>query len=62
MKKALGYLLSTIGIIGFLSLYFLTVIFKENDNIGYIIMVVGYITISIFVIGIRLIRKNKKQV
>lgn len=61
MKKILGYVLSIIGTIGFLSLYFLTVIFKDNDNIGYIIMIIGYLAISVFIIGIKLI-KSKKQV
>lgn len=62
IKKVLGYILSIVGILGFLSLYFLIVFFKDNDNIGYIIMAIGYIVISVFIIGIRLIKKNKKQV
>lgn len=61
MKKILGYILSIAGIIGFLSLYFLTVIFKDNDNIGYIIMIIGYIAISVFIIGVKLIKNSKNR-
>lgn len=58
MKKILGYLLSAIGTLGFFSLYFLTVIFKENENIALIIMGIGYVAVSIFIIGVMLIRKK----
>ncbi len=59
MKKILGFIFVIVGIVIFLSLYFLTVIFKANDNIGLIIMGVGYVGVTIFVIGVMLIRKNK---
>lgn len=58
MKKILGYLLSIVGIIVFISLYFLTVVFKEKDNIALIIMGIGYIGVSIFIVGVMLIRKK----
>ena len=61
MKKILGYILSTIGVIIFLSLYFLTVLFKENENIALIIMGVGYIGVISFIVGVMFIRKNKGQ-
>ncbi len=59
MKKILGFIFAIVGIVIFLSLYFLTVIFKENDNIGLIIMGVGYVGVTLFIIGVMLIRKNK---
>ena len=59
MKKIRGFILASAGVVIFLSLYFLTVIFKENDNIGLIIMGVGYVGVTIFIIGVMLIRKNK---
>lgn len=58
MKKILGYILSIVGIIVFISLYFLTVVFKEKDNIALIIMGIGYIGVSIFIVGVMLIRKK----
>lgn len=61
MKKILGYILSTIGVIIFLSLYFLTVLFKESENIALIIMGVGYIGVISFIVGVMFIRKNKGQ-
>lgn len=60
MKKILGFILSTIGVIIFLSLYFLTVLFKESENIGLIIMGVGYVGVTLFIIGVMLIRKKEK--
>lgn len=59
MKKILGFIFAIVGIVIFLSLYFLTIIFKENDNIGLIIMGVGYVGVTLFIIGVMLIRKNK---
>ncbi|MBQ8292936.1 MAG: hypothetical protein IJX78_03895 [Bacilli bacterium] len=61
MKKVLGYILSVMGIIGFVSLYFLMVLFKESPAIGYIVMGIGYIVVTVFIIGVRLIVKRKKQ-
>ena len=61
MKKIIGFIFLIIGVIIFLSLYFLTVLFKESDNIGLIIMVVGYVGVALFIIGIMLIRNNKKE-
>lgn len=60
IKKVLGYLLSSLGVIIFLSLYFLTVLFKDQDNIAIIIMGVGYVSITIFIIGIMLVRKKEE--
>ena len=60
MKKILGFILSTMGVIIFLSLYFLTVLFKESENIGLIIMGVGYVGVTLFIIGVMLIRKKEK--
>lgn len=60
MKKILGFILSIIGVIIFLSLYFLTVLFKESENIGLIIMGVGYVGVTLFIIGVMLIRKKEK--
>ncbi len=37
MKKILGFILSIIGFLGFLSLYVLMVIFKDSNIIGYVI-------------------------
>lgn len=61
MKKTLGFILSTLGVIIFLSLYFLTVVFKENENIGLIIMGAGYVGLVIFIIGILLVKKIKNK-
>ncbi len=58
MKKILGFILSITGVIIFLSLYFLTILFKESENIALIIMGVGYIGVIIFIIGVMLIRKK----
>lgn len=61
IKKIIGYILSILGTLIFLSLYFLTVIFKNNDNIAIIIMGAGYISIVSFIIGIMLIKKQKNS-
>lgn len=61
MKKILGFILSTIGGIVFLSLYLLTVLFKESENIAIIIMGIGYIGVIMFIIGVMLIGKCKKS-
>jgi hypothetical protein len=61
MKKIIGFIFLIICVIIFLSLYFLTVLFKESDNIGLIIMGVGYVGVALFIIGIMLIRNNKKE-
>lgn len=61
MKKVLGFILSIIGVIIFLSLYFLTVLFKESENIGLIIMGVGYVGVTLFIIGVMLIRKKEEK-
>lgn len=61
MKKIIGFVLSGIGIIAFVSLYFLMVIFKEYEGIGYIIMGVGYLAITIFVVGVMLIKHWSKR-
>jgi uncharacterized protein with PQ loop repeat len=58
VKKILGFILSITGVIIFLSLYFLTILFKESENIALIIMGVGYIGVIIFIIGVMLIRKK----
>ncbi len=59
MKKIIGYILSAIGILVFISLYFLMVWLKDNANVGYIIMVVGYCGVVMFICGTMLIAKNK---
>lgn len=61
MKKTIGYILSVIGVLIFLSLYFLTVIFKENNSIALIIMGTGYVGVIVFIIGIMLISKKNKE-
>ncbi len=62
MKRILGYVLSIIGVISFISLYFLMILFKDTSFIGYVIMGVGYVSVSLFIIGVILIVKTKKQV
>lgn len=59
MKKILGFILSIIGFLGFLSLYVLMVIFKDSNNIGYVIMTTGFVSIILFIIGVMLINKRK---
>ena len=61
IKKIFGFILSVLGVLIFLSLYFLTIIFKNNENIGLIIMGAGYIGVIIFIIGVMLIKKTKKE-
>ena len=61
MKKVLGYILSVIGFLGFLSLYVLMVLFKDSDSIGYVIMSTGFVSIILFIVGVMLINKTKQD-
>ena len=61
MKKVLGYILSVIGFLGFLSLYVLMVVFKDSDIIGYVIMSTGFVSIILFIVGVMLINKPKQN-
>lgn len=63
MKKIIGIILSVIGIIGFLSLYVLMVVFKDSDIIGYVIFATGFVSITIFLVGAMMYRleKDKEQ-
>lgn len=61
MKKMLGIILSVLGILLFLSLYIFMVIFKDSDIIGYVIFIVGFISLISFTAGAMLYKASKQK-
>ena len=61
MKKILGIILSVLGVLLFLSLYIFMVLFKNSDIIGYVIFIVGFISLIVFIIGVMIYKSSKKN-
>ena len=61
MKKIIGIILLGLGILLFLSLYIFMVILKDSDIIGYVIFIVGFISLVSFITGVMLYRSNKQK-
>ena len=62
-KRIIGIILSIIGMIMFISLYFI-VIYNQADYIKYVVTVLGYIAVIVFAAGILLCKmkiKNKEN-
>ena len=56
-KRVIGIILSIIGILMFLSLYVIIILFKE-DFIKHIITVIGYLCVAVFTVGIILFKNT----
>ncbi len=61
MKKIIGIILLGLGILLFLSLYIFMVILKDSDIIGYVIFIVGFISLVSFITGVMLYRSSKQK-
>lgn len=61
MKKILGIILSVLGMLLFFSLYICMVVFKDSDIIGYVIFIVGFISLISFIIGVTLYKSSKNK-
>lgn len=61
MKKIIGIILLGLGILLFLSLYIFMVILKDSDIIGYVIFIVGFISLVCFITGVMLYRSSKQK-
>lgn len=59
--KIISYLMMIVGFLGWLSLYVLTIIFKDNVNIDNILFITGYIFIIIFIGGYLIYAKLRKK-
>lgn len=60
--KIISYLMMALGFLGWISLYVLTIIFKDNPNLDNILFITGYIFIIIFVGGFLIYVKLRKKV
>lgn len=61
MKKIIGIILLGLGMLLFLSLYIFMVILKDSDIIGYVIFIVGFISLVSFITGVMLYRSSKQK-
>lgn len=61
MKKIIGIILLGLGILLFLSLYIFMVILKDSDIIGYVIFIVGFISLVCFITGVMLYQSSKQK-
>ena len=61
MKNILGIILSVLGALLFLSLYMFMVLFKNSDIIGYVIFIVGFISLVVFITGVMVYKSSKKN-
>ena len=59
-KKIVGLILSSIGMIIFISLYVIVII-NQADFIKYIVTALGYVSVIIFAVGIILFKSNHKS-
>ncbi len=59
--KIISYLMMALGFLGWISLYVLTIIFKDNANLDNILFITGYIFIIIFVGGFLIYAKLRKK-
>ena len=61
MKKIIGIILLGLGILLFLSLYIFMVILKDSDIIGYVIFIVGFISLVSFITSVMLYQSSKQK-
>ena len=61
MKKIIGIILLGLGMLLFLSLYIFMVILKDSDIIGYVIFIVGFISLVSFITGVMLYQSSKQK-
>ncbi len=59
--KIIAYIMMGLGILGWISLYFIAVILKDNPNMDNILFITGYIVTIIFVGGFLLNGKFRKK-
>lgn len=59
--KIIAYIMMGLGILGWISLYFIAVILKDNPNMDNILFITGYIVAIIFVGGFLLNGKFRKK-
>lgn len=59
--KIISYIMMGLGILGWISLYFIAVILKDNPNMDNILFITGYIVTIIFVGGFLLNGKFRKK-
>lgn len=59
--KIISYLMMALGFLGWISLYVLTIIFKDNVKLDNILFITGYIFIIIFVGGFLIYAKLRKK-
>lgn len=60
--KIISYMMMVIGVIGWLSLYVLTIIFKNEKSVDNIIFITGYIFIAVFIGGFLIYVKQRKKI
>lgn len=59
--KIISYIMMGLGFLGWISLYFIAVILKDNPNMDNILFITGYIVTIIFVGGFLLNGKFRKK-
>lgn len=59
--KIISYIMMGLGFLGWISLYFVAVILKDNPNMDNILFITGYIVTIIFVGGFLLNGKFRKK-
>ena len=59
--KIIAYIMMGLGILGWISLYFIAVILKDNPNMDNVLFITGYIVTIIFVGGFLLNGKLRKK-
>lgn len=59
--KIIAYIMMGLGFLGWISLYFIAVILKDNPNMDNILFITGYIVTIIFVGGFLLNGKFRKK-
>jgi Kef-type K+ transport system membrane component KefB len=58
--KIISKILMGLGILGYILLYVLTIIFKDSNYVNLIVFIVGYISVLIFIGGYLVYVKSKK--
>lgn len=59
--KIIAYIMMGIGFLGWISLYFIAVILKDNPSMDNVLFITGYIVTIIFVGGFLLNGKLRKK-
>ena len=58
--KLISMILMISGVLGYILLYFLTIIFKDSTYVNVIVFIVGYLSVLIYLGGYLLYAKSKK--